>query len=54
MFPAIMPWPLALAPTNEAIRCENHVEKNHDTEKINHCDLGGHGRCNDSITIKEA
>jgi hypothetical protein len=28
MFPAIMPWPMILAPTNEAIRHENDVEKN--------------------------
>jgi hypothetical protein len=33
MFPAIMPWPMTLAPTNEAIRCENHAEKNLDTKK---------------------
>jgi hypothetical protein len=54
MFPAIMPWPMTLAPTNEAVRCENHVEKNLDTEKINRHDPGGQGRCKDSITIKEA
>jgi hypothetical protein len=34
MFPAIMPWPMALAPTNEAIRRENCVKKNPGTEKI--------------------
>ncbi len=34
MFSAIMPWPMTLAPTNEAIRCENRAEKNPDTEKI--------------------
>ncbi len=28
MFPAIMPWPMTLAPTNEAVRHENHAEKN--------------------------
>jgi hypothetical protein len=33
MFSAIMPWPMTLAPTNEAIRHENHAEKNIDTEK---------------------
>ncbi len=22
-----MPWPMTFAPTNEAVRCENHVEK---------------------------
>ncbi len=54
MFPAIMPWPMTLAPTNEAIRHENHAEKNLGTEKINHHNPGGHGRCKDSITIKEA
>jgi hypothetical protein len=27
MFPAIMPWPMTLAPTNEAVRRENRVEK---------------------------
>jgi hypothetical protein len=35
MFLAIMPWPMRLAPTNEAVRRENRVEKNLDTEKIN-------------------
>jgi hypothetical protein len=34
MFPAIMPWPMTLAPTNEAVRCENRAEKNLDTEKL--------------------
>ncbi len=28
MYPAIMPWPMTLTPTNEAVRHENHVEKN--------------------------
>jgi hypothetical protein len=28
-----MPWPMTLAPTNEAIRRENHVKENLDTEK---------------------
>jgi hypothetical protein len=27
MFPAIMPWPMTLAPMNEAVRHENHAEK---------------------------
>jgi hypothetical protein len=27
MLPAIMPWPMTLAPTNEAVRRENHAEK---------------------------
>jgi hypothetical protein len=34
MFPAIMPWPMTLTPTNEAVRRENHAEKNLDKEKI--------------------
>ncbi len=54
MFPVIMPWPMTLAPTNEAVSCENHAEKNLDTEKNNHHDPGGHERCKDSITLKEA
>ncbi len=33
MFPAIMPWPMTLAPTNEAVRRENHAEKNLYKEK---------------------
>ncbi len=28
MFPAIRPWPMTLAPTNEAVRHDNHAEKN--------------------------
>ncbi len=54
MFPTIMPWPVTLAPTNEAIRRENCAETNIDMEKINRHDPGGHGRCKDSTTIKEA
>ena len=27
MFPAIRPWPMTLAPTNEAVRGEKHAEK---------------------------
>ncbi len=27
MFPAIRPWPMALAPTNEAVGCDKHAEK---------------------------
>ncbi len=27
MFPAIMPLPMTLAPTNEAVRRENHTKK---------------------------
>jgi hypothetical protein len=33
MFPTIMPWPMTLAPTNEAVRRENHAEKNLYKEK---------------------
>jgi hypothetical protein len=33
MFPTTMPWPMTLAPTNEAVRHENHVEKNLYKEK---------------------
>ncbi len=49
-----MPWAMTLAPTNEAVRHENHAEKNLIRKKINHHDLGGHERCKDSITIKKA
>jgi hypothetical protein len=31
---AILPWPMTLAPTNEAIRRENCAEKNLDTGKL--------------------
>jgi hypothetical protein len=41
MFPATMPWPMTLAPTNEAIRRENRAEKNLDMEIDRH-DPGGH------------
>jgi hypothetical protein len=34
MFPAIMPWPMTLAPTNEAIRHENRAEKYLNMEKL--------------------
>ncbi len=33
MFPAIMPWAMTLAPMNEAVRRENHAEKNLYKEK---------------------
>ncbi len=33
MFPATMPWPMTLAPANEAVRRENHAEKNLYKEK---------------------
>ncbi len=54
MFSATMPWPMTLAPTNEAVRCENHAEKNLYKEKNKCNDPGGHERCKDSITIKKA
>jgi hypothetical protein len=54
MFPAIMPWPMTLAPTNEAVRPENHAEKTFIRKKTNHHNLGGHERFKDSITIKKA
>ena len=38
----IMPWPMTLAPMNEAIRRKNCVKKNLDMEKNNRHDLGGH------------
>ncbi len=46
---------MTLAPTNEAVRCENHAEKNLYKEKKNYRhDPGGHERCKGSITIKKA
>jgi hypothetical protein len=33
MFPALMPWPMTLAPTNEAVRLENCAKKNLDEGK---------------------
>jgi hypothetical protein len=53
MFPAIMPWPMTLTPTNEAIRHGNLAEKNLNKEKNYSNDLGGHARFKDSITIKK-
>jgi hypothetical protein len=54
MFPAIGPWPMTLAPTNEAVRRDNHAEKTFLRKKINPRDSGGHERCKDSITVKNA
>jgi hypothetical protein len=54
MFPATMPWLITLAPMNEAIRRENHLEKNLNKEKNNRHDPGGHEKCKDSITIIKA
>jgi hypothetical protein len=45
---------MTLTPTNEAVRRENCMKKNLDTEKIKCHNLGVHERCKDSITIKEA
>ena len=45
---------MTLAPTNEAVRRENHAEKNLYKEKNNRRDPGGHERCKDSITIKKS
>ena len=42
MFLTIMPWPMTLAPMNEATRPENCAKINLDTEKINPHDAGGH------------
>jgi hypothetical protein len=53
MFPTLMPWPMTLAPMNEAVRCENCAKKTLKRKKnYRHC-TGGHERCKDSITIKE-
>ncbi len=54
MFPATMPWPMTLVPTNEAVRRENHAEKIlYKEKKNNQHDPEGHERCKDSITIKK-
>ncbi len=53
MFPATMPWPMTLAPMNEAVRRENHAEKTFIWKKINGHNPGGHERCKDSITMKK-
>ncbi len=45
---------MTLAPTNEAVRRENHAEKTLYKEKNKRQDLKGHERCKDSITIKKA
>jgi hypothetical protein len=54
MFPAIVPWPMTLAPTNETVRHENHAEKNLYKKKNNRQDPGGHERCKDGITFNKA
>jgi hypothetical protein len=43
---------MTLAPTNEAIRHDNRAKKTLIRKKYRY-DLGGHGRCKDSITIKK-
>jgi hypothetical protein len=43
---------MTLAPTNEAIRRENHAEKIFYKEKDYRHDLGGHLKYNNTITIK--
>ncbi len=45
---------MTLAPQNEAVRHENYAEKTLDMEEKNHHNPGGHKRCKDSVTIKEA
>jgi hypothetical protein len=45
---------MTLAPTNEAVRRENHAGKTFIRKNNNHHDSGGHERCKDSITIKKA
>jgi hypothetical protein len=42
MFPAIMPWPMTLAPTNEVIRRDNCAEKTLIRKKIDRHNPGGH------------
>ncbi len=44
---------MTLAPTNEAVRRENHAEKPLIRKKTDRHNPGGHERCNDSITIKK-
>jgi hypothetical protein len=42
MFPAIMPWPITLAPKNEAIRFEYRAKKTLIWKKINRHNPGDH------------
>jgi hypothetical protein len=51
MFPALMPTPMTLAKLSDVKIMQ---KKTFDMEKINRHDPGGHERCKDSITIKEA
>jgi hypothetical protein len=45
---------MTLTPTNEAVRRENRAKKTLIQKKIDCHNPGGHERCKDSITIKEA
>jgi hypothetical protein len=45
---------MTLTPTNEAIRREYCAKKTFIRKKFNRHAPRGHGRCEDSITIKEA
>jgi hypothetical protein len=45
---------MTLAPTNEAVRHENHAKKTFIRKKPLCHDSGGHERCKDTITIKKA
>ncbi len=38
MFPAIRPWPMTLAPTNEAVKRDDQAEKTFVRKKINRHD----------------
>ena len=53
MFPTILPWPMTLAPMNEAISCDNHAEKNSYRGGNYQHDPQGHVRCKDSIIINK-
>ncbi len=54
MFPTILPWPMTLAPMNEAISCGNHAEKKKVIGGGNYQhDPQGHVRCKDSIIINK-
>ncbi len=44
---------MTLTPMNEAVRRENHAEKNLYKKKNYRHNPGGHERCKDSITIKK-
>ncbi len=45
---------MTLAPTNEAVRHDNHAKKTFLRKIINRHDPGDHERCKDSITVKNA